>query len=79
MRTTRSATSITLRMTDLWRACVARLGLSGLLRGEAGASLVEYTLLLSLIVLVALAAITFLGHAVTNSLNNSAGFVNSAP
>jgi Flp pilus assembly pilin Flp len=38
---------------------------------EAGASLVEYALLLLLILLVALIAIAFVGHVTANSINNS--------
>ncbi len=39
---------------------------------EVGASLVEYTLLLSLIVLVAVGALSLLGEVVKHSINNSA-------
>lgn len=44
---------------------------------EKGASLVEYALLLALIAIVAIVALTFLGHAVANTLNNVAGYVNT--
>lgn len=40
---------------------------------EAGASLVEYALLLALIAVVAIGALIFLGGAVNNTLNNVAG------
>jgi Flp pilus assembly pilin Flp len=40
-------------------------------RDEMGASLVEYSLLLGLIVLVALVAMAFVGHATANSLNST--------
>jgi pilus assembly protein Flp/PilA len=43
---------------------------------ERGASLVEYALLLALIAIVAIIALTFLGHAVSNTLNNVADYVN---
>ena len=39
-------------------------------RDETGASLVEYALLLALIAVVAIGALTFLGHTVSNTLNN---------
>ena len=39
-------------------------------RDEVGASLVEYALLLALIAVIALVALTFLGHSVSNTLNN---------
>jgi Flp pilus assembly pilin Flp len=77
VRTTSPILVTTARLAEIWRSCMARLATISPPRGETGASLVEYTLLLSLIALVALVAITFLGHAVTNSLNNSAGFVNN--
>ena len=38
-------------------------------RDETGASLVEYALLLALIAVVAIGALTFLGHTVSNTLN----------
>ncbi len=44
---------------------------------EKGASLVEYALLLALIAIVAILALTFLGHAVANTLNNVANVVNN--
>lgn len=46
-------------------------------RGEVGASLVEYALLLALIAVVALLALHFLGNAVNNTLNNVANSVNN--
>ncbi len=39
---------------------------------ERGASIVEYALLLALIALVAVTAMSFLGHTVANSFNNLA-------
>jgi Flp pilus assembly pilin Flp len=39
-------------------------------RDEIGASLVEYALLLALIAVVAIGALVFLGHTVSNTLNN---------
>ena len=39
-------------------------------RDEKGASLVEYALLLALIAVVAIGALVFLGHTVSNTLNN---------
>lgn len=39
-------------------------------RGDVGASLVEYALLLALIAVVAIGAIAFLGGAVNNQLHN---------
>jgi len=73
LRTTVAAAGV--RLSELWASLWSRAALRGVLDREAGASLVEYTLLLALIVLVALFAITFLGHAVANSLNNSAEYV----
>jgi Flp pilus assembly pilin Flp len=46
---------------------------------ETGASLVEYALLLALIAVVAIGALVFLGHSVSNQLNNVANTINSAP
>jgi pilus assembly protein Flp/PilA len=45
-------------------------------RGERGASLVEYALLLALIAVVAIGAIAFLGGAVNNQLNHVGGVIN---
>ena len=42
---------------------------------EAGASLIEYTLLLACIVVVAIAALVYFGHANANLLNNTANDV----
>jgi pilus assembly protein Flp/PilA len=39
-------------------------------RDETGASLVEYALLLALVAVVAITALLFLGHTVSNTLNN---------
>ena len=39
-------------------------------KDELGASLVEYALLLALIAVVAIVALGFLGHSVSNTLNN---------
>jgi pilus assembly protein Flp/PilA len=46
-------------------------------RGEVGASLVEYALLLALIAVVAIGAITFLGNSVNTQLNHVANAINS--
>ena len=48
-------------------------------RDEAGASLVEYALLLALIAVVAIGALVFLGHSVNNTLNNVANAINTSP
>lgn len=39
-------------------------------RDEHGASLVEYALLLALIAVIAILALNFLGHTVSNTLNS---------
>lgn len=39
---------------------------------QKGASLVEYSIMLALIAMVAFAAVSFFGQAVNNSLTNSA-------
>jgi pilus assembly protein Flp/PilA len=55
----------------LWQAMIvgwARDRVSG--KDDTGASLVEYALLLALIAVVAIGALTFLGGAVSNTLNN---------
>lgn len=44
---------------------------------ESGASLVEYALLLALIAVVAIAALIFLGHAASNTLNSVANNLNN--
>jgi pilus assembly protein Flp/PilA len=44
---------------------------------EAGASLVEYALLLALIAIIAIAALVFLGHSAANVLNNVANNINN--
>lgn len=41
-------------------------------RDDAGASMVEYALLLALIVVVAIAAVVVIGHVTNNSINNTA-------
>lgn len=41
-------------------------------RSERGAALVEYTLLVGLVALVAVAAVMLIGGGVTNDLNNTA-------
>jgi pilus assembly protein Flp/PilA len=46
-------------------------------RGETGASLVEYALLLALIAVVAIGAIFFLGNSVNNQLNHVANVINT--
>ena len=46
-------------------------------RSEEGASLIEYTLLLVLVAIVALVALHFFGGTVSNSLNNDIGSINN--
>jgi pilus assembly protein Flp/PilA len=46
-------------------------------KDDTGASLVEYALLLALIAVVAIGALTFLGSAVTNTLQNIATNLNN--
>ncbi len=46
---------------------------------ETGASLVEYALLLALIAVVAIGALTFLGHTVSNTLNNVGNTIQNTP
>jgi pilus assembly protein Flp/PilA len=46
-------------------------------RDEAGASLVEYALLLALIAVVALVALSFLGGSVSNTLNSVGSSINN--
>jgi pilus assembly protein Flp/PilA len=46
-------------------------------RGDVGASLVEYALLLALIAVVAIGAIAFLGNSVNNQLHNVGNVINS--
>ncbi|HYA67962.1 MAG TPA: Flp family type IVb pilin [Acidimicrobiales bacterium] len=55
--------SLVMRMVDPVRHMWNR-------RDEAGASLVEYALLLALIAVVALASLHFLGGSVNNTLNS---------
>jgi pilus assembly protein Flp/PilA len=65
----------------LWQAMIvgwARDRVSD--KDDTGASLVEYALLLALIAVVAIGALTFLGGAVSNTLNNvGQQFNNIAP
>ena len=64
----------------LWQAMIvgwARDRVSG--KDDTGASLVEYALLLALIAVVAIGALTFLGGAVSNTLNNVGQHVNLVP
>ncbi|WP_420802229.1 Flp family type IVb pilin [Sulfobacillus thermosulfidooxidans] len=42
-----------------------------------GQALVEYALILALIAIVVIVALTFLGHAVNNTVNNIANAVNN--
>jgi pilus assembly protein Flp/PilA len=44
---------------------------------EAGASLVEYALLLALIAVVAIGALVFLGNSVNNTISNVAKTINN--
>jgi pilus assembly protein Flp/PilA len=46
---------------------------------EAGASLVEYALLLALVAVVAIAALQFLGHSVSNTLNTVGNAISNNP
>jgi pilus assembly protein Flp/PilA len=46
-------------------------------KDEAGASLVEYALLLALIAVVAIGALTFLGTTVSSTLNNVANAISN--
>ena len=46
---------------------------------EAGASIVEYALLLSLIVLAAFAAVVFIGGSVSNGLTTSGNSLFNSP
>jgi pilus assembly protein Flp/PilA len=46
-------------------------------KDEVGASLVEYALLLALIAVVAIGALVFLGHSVSNTLNQVENSINS--
>jgi len=48
-------------------------------RGEDGASLVEYVLLLSLIVVVCLVSITYFGSKVGGSFSQTASTVDAIP
>jgi Flp pilus assembly pilin Flp len=48
------------------------------LRGDSGASLVEYALLLALIAVVCIAAVSFLGGALDDSYSKSASLVADA-
>jgi Flp pilus assembly pilin Flp len=47
-------------------------------RGDSGAGLVEYSLLLALIVVVCIGAVTFLGNSLDSKLSDSSSQVNSA-
>lgn len=51
---------------------------AGRMAGDSGASLVEYTLLISLIALVALAALTAFGDANRGSVDDSASKIIAA-
>lgn len=46
--------------------------LTALLKDDAGASLVEYSLLVALIAVVAIAAVKLIGTNASNTLNNAA-------
>jgi len=66
-----------LKQIMLWQAIIvgwARDRVSS--KDDTGASLVEYALLLALIAVVAIGALAFLGHAVSNTLNNVANSIN---
>jgi len=69
-----------LNQIKLWQAMIigwAHDRVSG--KDDTGASLVEYALLLALIAVVAIGALTFLGGAVSNTLNNVAQHINTVP
>lgn len=51
-------------MLRLWTAFQSRIS-----RGEEGATMVEYALLVALIAIVAIVAITFIGTSVTEKFN----------
>jgi Flp pilus assembly pilin Flp len=62
----------------LWQAMIvswARDRVSD--KDDTGASLVEYTLLLTLIAVVAIAALSFLGTSASHTLNNVANAINN--
>jgi len=46
-------------------------------KDDKGASLVEYALLLALVAVVAIVALQFLGHSVTNTLNSVGSSLNN--
>lgn len=48
-------------------------------RDDAGASLVEYALLLALIAVVAIGALSLLGTSVSSTLNTVTNAINNAP
>lgn len=49
--------------------------LFAVLRGETGASLMEYALIAALVVIVAVGALTVLGKNVSNKINNVANAI----
>ncbi len=53
-------------------------GPAGRCRGDSGAGLVEYALLLALIVVVCIGAVTFLGNNLNSSFSRSASQVDVA-
>ena len=65
---------VALWIGNVLRACATRP-----LRTENGATLVEYTLLLVLVVIAAFVAMGFVGGSVSNSLNNSANSLFTSP
>jgi Flp pilus assembly pilin Flp len=58
-----------LRTTATWLAATLPVRLR---RDEAGASLVEYALLLALIVVVAIGVVVIIGNVTSNTINNAA-------
>lgn len=59
-------------MNELWA------GIKGFMLDEEGATATEYAVMLALIILVALAAIVFLGNAVRDGFQTVAEAINNA-
>ena len=58
--------------------CIAPREPAGRCRGDAGAGLVEYALLLALIVVACIGAVTFLGTNLSNNLSSSNSKITAA-